>query len=294
MRAYRTYTTKSVFHCNGRLMSGPQRGQFYATLVLFLLPTALFFTFVAPYLCIHVSFVALVILAIIFTVLAFINLMVSAYRDPGVIPKNPTDSQTKHRNQKHVMINGTKVQKRYCVTCRIYRPPRAIHCSTCDNCVERFDHHCAWIGNCVGSRNYHTFFMFVAFVVSALIVVEVSCILHITFVLVDYVDKYGAGEGLGKALSVPPPDNIIISFILAVYAVIGICPIGFLLCFHILLVSRNITTNEYLKNLYDKGKTSPYSHGCFMNFITILCPRCWPRYLEPREIVEPTVQNIVI
>ena len=32
--------------------------------------------------------------------------------------------------------------ERFCETCKIWKPPRASHCATCDNCIKDFDHHC--------------------------------------------------------------------------------------------------------------------------------------------------------
>ncbi|MBA0763059.1 hypothetical protein Gotri_012582, partial [Gossypium trilobum] len=66
-----------------------------------------------------------------------------------------------------------------CATCKIVRPLRAKHCSTCDRCVEQFDHHCPWVSNCIGKRNKWDFFLFLVLEVSAMLSTGVVAITRI-------------------------------------------------------------------------------------------------------------------
>uniref|UniRef100_A0A7S3R7B0 S-acyltransferase n=1 Tax=Dunaliella tertiolecta TaxID=3047 RepID=A0A7S3R7B0_DUNTE len=52
--------------------------------------------------------------------------------------------------------------KKFCKTCKFYRPARSKHCRVCRVCVARYDHHCAWINNCVGLGNMRIFLAFLA------------------------------------------------------------------------------------------------------------------------------------
>lgn len=96
---------------------------------------------------------------IIVVVQVFAFLLMTAARDPGIVPRNTkprdledwTNGDLKLPRTKDVLVNGHTVKVKYCDTCLLYRPPRASHCSICNNCVERFDHHCPWVGQCIGA-----------------------------------------------------------------------------------------------------------------------------------------------
>ncbi|CAH9102429.1 unnamed protein product [Cuscuta europaea] len=102
--------------------------------------------------------------------MALIFLFLTSSTEPGVIPRRSkptgfdedpdistpfTEGHDKTSNKnlpkwKNVIVNGHTIMVKYCDTCLLYRPPRASHCSICNNCVQKYDHHCEWLGQCIG------------------------------------------------------------------------------------------------------------------------------------------------
>ncbi|KAL8454562.1 hypothetical protein Emed_000283 [Eimeria media] len=67
-------------------------------------------------------------------------------------------------------------QKKYCAKCNDrWKPPRAHHCTVCNECIMKMDHHCPWVNNCIGSMNQKYFFLFLSYM-------ALSCFLNIGIV----------------------------------------------------------------------------------------------------------------
>mmetsp|Transcript_50945 Transcript_50945/g.103577 ORF Transcript_50945/g.103577 Transcript_50945/m.103577 type:complete len:292 (+) Transcript_50945:588-1463(+) len=169
--------------------------------------------------------------------------------DPGVIPrmkwKNSLlykkDTTISHRFKK-IRMNSHYIHLKFCVTCGIWRAPRASHCTPCNSCIMRFDHHCPWIGTCVGLRNYRSFLIF-----TTLLFWYLSILIYDVVGSIFTKKKKGFNnnnEGFTRE------KTFIYPFILVVFGLIittGFVFTGALFCFHFYLGVTGKTTSELFK-----------------------------------------------
>ncbi|XP_060958501.1 probable protein S-acyltransferase 4 isoform X4 [Cannabis sativa] len=178
-RLYQVWKGNNKFMCGGRLVFGHDAGSLFLTTFLIGGPAITF--------CIRMIvmskgqnpffFYPVLIGGIVLTLLVFCFLFLTSGRDPGIIPRNtqPPDSEETFESTpsmewvnarvsnlkipriKDMKVNGQTIKVKFCDTCLLYRPPRASHCSICNNCVQKFDHHCPWVGQCIGLTTYENF-----------------------------------------------------------------------------------------------------------------------------------------
>eukprot|EP00249_Psilotum_nudum_P015876 c25566_g1_i1 orf=202-2070(-) len=214
-------------------------------------------------------------------------------KDPGYIKVTNRQSQDQKDDQpllKSELSNPALwagYWSQLCPTCKIVRPLRSKHCSSCNKCVEQFDHHCPWISNCVGKMNKWDFFIFLSIETVAMLLSAIITIQRLwtdpnspsSFgAWISYVGTYQTG-----ALAFLVADFFIF---MGVVTLTGM---------QAAQIARNITTNEmanamrytYLKSS-DGRFHNPYDHGFQKNCTDFLING----YSEDVEVPwQPVQQN---
>ncbi|XP_028579593.2 palmitoyltransferase ZDHHC14 isoform X4 [Podarcis muralis] len=295
-RKWEVFPGRNKFYCDGRIMMARQTGVFYLTLILILVTSGLFFAFDCRYLSDEITPAIPAVGAVLFFFVMG-TLLRTSFSDPGVLPRATPDEAADLERQieiangsssggyrppprtKEVLINGQTVKLKYCFTCKIFRPPRASHCSLCDNCVERFDHHCPWVGNCVGKRNYRFFYMFI-------LSLSFLTVFIFAFVITHIIHR-SQQTGFLNALKDSPASVLeaVVCFF-SVWSIVGLSG------FHTYLISSNQTTNEDIKgswsNKRGKENFNPYSYGnIFTNCCSALCGPISPSLIDRRGFMQP-------
>lgn len=269
MRNYRQHKGGNRFLLGGLLMTSSDNPlPFIASYLLLLVLGGLFFGFEAKWLSANLSPAVVAVFAYVW-LLAVVNMGVTAWKDPGIIPRgldadppcvlgdtsyepgrqalaDPEDPLAVPV-QRVLRIRGQTVQVKWCETCGTYRPPRSSHCRVCDNCVENIDHHCTYLNTCIGRRNYVPFLVFLsASIVAALYVVAFTAarLVLMTKPTTYRYPRGGAAEGYSfrQALGESP-----VSAVLFVLSLAAATPLVVLWSYHVRLVLRNRSTVEQIR-----------------------------------------------
>lgn len=274
VRAYEVWPTKNVFCCWGHMMTGPIEdiGPNSCAWTSLLAPMACFFyvwgdvlwnPMEVPPMYAYVCCGAFASAIFWFTVTSF--------TDPGIIPRGPKpDGNVAAQRTSKDPSTGATVYETWCRTCHVYRPPRASHCSDCDNCVRDFDHHCPFTRNCIGARNYGPFVMFLVSTCASIAVVLVSSfVLPASVPSASGLDPHSSGtRGLAGAASL-------------VFCALMAALLFSFTAYHISLICAGMTTKEHLKGRARGANSS--SQSSFAR----LCEPCVtePSELQPRQMV---------
>ncbi|PKI85901.1 protein S-acyltransferase [Malassezia vespertilionis] len=253
---------------------------FILCLVLLAGVPAVWFGFEAKYLWRSVS-PAPVLLVAYFYVNMLACMLVTTFRDPGILPRgldpypeldSPVQApfgieppQVQHKNASYTLTRvddggaaslglTTTIEGKWCTVCKLYRPPRCSHCRACNTCVYKLDHHCAFLNVCVGQRNYTTFCAMLCHMFCMCGTGVAGSIVHLYYLAAPSDPR--APSGFVHAVKTSPAS-------IALFWIGTVCmiPVLCLATYHVWLVAHNRSTVEQIRltdagHLYDMQSSS--------------------------------------
>lgn len=119
--------------------------------------------------------------------------------------------------------------KKFCFLCNSpVTSHKSKHCMKCNRCTLTFDHHCQFVNNCVGKLNYPVFFK---------LTLSVELIEIFNIVIISYTFSSSTFSLCAKHTT------LIINLIRSVFFWVLITH---LICFHIFLNFKKMTTLEFI------------------------------------------------
>lgn len=310
-KAYQLWPGKNRFFCKGRIMMGPDFKRSFGSFAMIVLPEILFLCTTGRYF----SRMPMIIIAsfLLCCLSVYFHIKVST-RDPGYIPKQlppfakgpfgapvltkallQESSKGCAIDKTYVEIpwNGRLVKLKYCLSCKIYsglllRPPRASHCSDCGLCVEKFDHHCPWVGNCIGKKNYRIYLGFLYSTSGAIIFNLIFTVLEIRAVALNIMEDNEDGDRVFyKILESSGGSVLYLLYSAIVITMQMMWFVLFLTTFHSYLIMNNLTTHEYLKKIWKKPPTNPFSYeNAMKNIAAVIFKRKIPQYFDMNRPID--------
>lgn len=129
-----------------------------------------------------------------------------------------------------LMIKGNG-KFRYCDKCKVWKPDRCHHCSSCNRCWLKMDHHCPWFATCIGFRNQK---FFIQFLVNTVVFGEFALAVS-GYELYEFLNNE---EYYDQYISL----NILMLAILGLTVMVAV---GLFTLLTLYFVSKNLTTIEY-------------------------------------------------
>ena len=158
---------------------------------------------------------------------------------------DPTDRAVKNAREpgKFPLDGSAHHYPKYCVLCRSHTEQRSRHCHACNRCTSQFDHHCVWLNNCIGRANYPWFLLLVTSL-------EALAVLQLYAGLYAMKAMFTSNPSTALLHAYDMGDHGycffgLISIATAIAVTVAVSN-GFLLCFHVYISMKGMTTIEYV------------------------------------------------